>query len=854
MPPSFVSCFDRLFDVAVVGSGWAGFAAAVTLARGGADVLLVGPRGDRVWESGRAHCPDVGAASGVLAEVVDEVRRRGGCQRGLLEGGLAEVVATRVLREAGVRPLYYAYPVAVERDGEQVRSLIVATKTGPRRVAARRWVDATEDGQLLRLMGERVEPRAAERRAWVGLQHEDWSSVGAPARDLLDTGWATERLASWALHADEMLHASIGRALGELPEPVRQAAVSHVSIEPLPVYAGAGAGRDAGNVACAAAALGSAPMASLGERASLGAAAAARVLQLPGCDDGAAALGEPIGELRPVEVVEADVVVAGLGTGGALAALAAGRAARERGLRVVGLEPMAFAGGIGSGGGIHTYYYGVPGGLQREVDGRVKALMQRFGRLLSPGPFNPEAKKLALSALLAEAGVDVRFGALLFGVKRDGDRVTAALVATAAGVVEVRAKAWIDGTGDGDLCALAGADFTLGREGDGLPHAYSQSSGELQERDGRIGVRIVNFDAGWCDPTDAEDLTRGRVDAIVQYLRDRYENTARPVYLAPAIGLRQPRQVVADHVLSLDDLLAGRRFDDAVGYSGCHYDNHAVDYGLESDDGLLWIWGARNWRVPMACEISYRMLLPRGLANVWVASRALGVSQDAHHSMRMQRDMQRVGEVAGLAAVAAAAGGDGASWGVDLGPLQQRLRDSGALQWSDPGEEDRAFGWGIAQPGWMRSRVATLTVAEALAALDNYAAERDAAGLALWWLARHPEQARPAVLKRLESSDPIASWPAACLLAYWGDRSAEPRLVRAIQTREYGYDHLPVPAGATPGQGEHPRPEFNNRLAPNWLVAAALLRMCGTDACLPALHELASNVALSVDARTVVAL
>jgi hypothetical protein len=70
-----------------------------------------------------------------------------------------------------------------------------------------------------------------------------------------------------------------------------------------------------------------------------------------------------------------DVLVAGGGTGGALAALAAAR----RGCSTLVLKAGTCLGGIGTAGGIHSYYYGIQGGLQDEVDDRTAELAPLFG-------------------------------------------------------------------------------------------------------------------------------------------------------------------------------------------------------------------------------------------------------------------------------------------------------------------------------------------------------------------------------------------------------------------------------------------------------------------------------------------
>lgn len=483
--------------------------------------------------------------------------------------------------------------------------------------------------------------------------------------------------------------------------------------------------------------------------------------------------------------------------------------------------------------------------------------MKRFrGGPLGDGPFNPWAKMIALEQLLRDEHVDLRLDSLVFDVEREGRDVTAAWAATPDGVCRFEAAAFVDGTGDGDLCAMAGADFRLGRESDGLLHAFTQSSGRLREVRGRPRMDVVNFNAGHCDPTDPEDLTRARLEGIRQYLLDSYQNYSRPTYIAPAIGLRQARQVVTEYVLTLDDQISSREFDDPIGYTGSHYDNHATDFEFESDEAVFWLWANRQYFLPISCQLSYRSIVPRGLANVWVASRCLGVTQDAHYSTRMQRDVQRIGEVAGYAAAEAARTGDEALK-VPYENLRRRLERTGALG-GTPRRFNVGFGafdFGGKAPELDSSREEkeSAFVDEALAMLD-----RGEPGRAIWWLYRHELLVRDQVLQRLSSDDvkPMTSWLAASIAAMWCDPAAEPRLIEAIETSEYGFDDERYEW--TPPNGLYKADGFNplewNKVVPNWLCAVALLRCCGTERCLPAIEALLKRSTHGLDTLTTVAI
>lgn len=837
---SFRSSFARVFDVVVYGGGYAGFAAASSLKAAGKDVLLVDRRGDLLWESGRAFMPTGGSsADAAWGEWRLGLEACNGAEGDEIDGATAEVLATDLLCRREIPVLYYASPIAIEREGELVASVIVATKAGPRRLAARQWIDASDEAELLRLWSPALTyPAPAGLSLFVYHQHHEWPDLGtqevSPVGDgqigleWRPTRWPTQRCLAISLPGShpaprQAIIPALKSLQAAFPEAVSNAVASHCSIAAYPHYDDVSAAAPAAvNLACAA------PGKTLADRFDLGLAAAAELADRPGNRSNAALLAAPLAPIEPAIEVKADVVVAGAGSGGALAALAAAR----EGASVACIEALAFPGGIGAGGGIHWYYFGYTGGLQEEVDAKVEEAMPLFGAAAQVHGFHPEAKKLALAEMLAAAKVDLRTSTMLYAVKCEGRRVRCAMASTPSGPARLLAPAWVDGTGDGDLCAMAGAEFVLGRSGDGLPHAYSQSSGRFALRDELAGMVNVNFDAGWVDPTDSEDLTRARVRGIRLYVRERYDNDTRPTYIAPAIGLRQGRQVCTDQTLTLDDLVERRRFPDAVGFTGSHYDNHAVDLEFESDEGLFWVWVCRQWHARLASEIPYGMIVPKDLDNVWIGCRAAGVSDDAHYCVRMQRDIQRLGEIAGQAAALLESGRTAHEPPSEV--LRQRLSASGAtdLEQSHGGRE---FGPRMAP----QSMDCEATVQAGLAAL---AAGQPSS--ALWQLYRADERPADAVCAHLQDANPKVSWLAAAVLAMWGDERAEPRLLAALADREYGFEDA----------GDAPRPEKNNWLVSNWLVAAALLRSCGTEQCLEALEALAADSELPLNGRTAVAL
>lgn len=857
------SVFDETFDVVVFGTGYAGYAASLALHAQGKRVLLSGARGDLLWESGRAFCPEAGDTSDPhWDDLVADVVKRGGWAGEWIDGALAEVVGTHRLLEIGLPVLYYVRPVAVERAGEAVRSVVVATKSGLRRLTARRWIDATETAELSRMVDPELHPRPPEgAHANLALQHPDWNRVDAGNLELRTTSWDTERVLTVATQpGDGAWRERILDALDELEralgEEIAEVTLSHLSVEPLAHYGpraeDEGSPVVSGNVASAVPGLAPTAVRTLADRFELGLAA---VAALDGVTS-AVVIPGPLSQdefpaIEPVRSLTVDVCVAGLGTGGAVAAMTAS----DVGATVAAVEPLAFAGGIGTGGGIHGYCFGVAGGFQDEIDRRTRELMNRYRRgPLADGPFNPWAKMIALDRMLRDRGVSLVSDAFVFDVKcSDGreherQRVDAVLVASAEGVLRMAASSFVDGTGDGDVCALAGASFTMGRDYDGLQHAYTQSSGVLQPRRGRPRMKAVNFDAGFCDALDSEDLTRARLSGIRQYLLDQYDGFSRPTYVAAALGVRQSRQFETEYVLTMDDQIRRRRFDDPIGYTGAFIDDHSTDHEFGSDESLFWIWFNRQRMVGVGCELSYRMIVPRGIENVWIASRCLGVTQDAHFVTRMQRDMQRIGEAAGFAAAEAARRGDTAL-SLPYSVLRRWLDQTGALR-RRPRRLESEFG--TSGHSFLTDQPDTPEAtqrARALGALDG-----GETGLAMWWLYQNEASVSDAVLDRLSSADSTVSWLAAGLAAMWGRAAAEPRLLQAITELERGYDDGYDPRG---GDEAADRRDIDPLewawVVPRWLCAVALLRRCGMSASLPVLEKLAEQPRHGIDALATIA-
>jgi hypothetical protein len=791
------------------------------------------------------------------------LRRYGAARGALLDPAVAEVVANEYMRRGNPAALYGAAPVAVEMEDSLLAAVILATRNGLRRLAARQWVDATDEGTLARLACSSNAPRAPESAAMCFyLQKLRWDAGGPWEADsavgairLEPCLWGNQRRLVYSLPVPapwlRVRQVQALRAAREAWPELAGACVSHGSVVPMPSYqAGAVPGSGApANLALAVPGLATQATRSLHHRMALGSAAAEALEGSARCEAGSRLAGRALPPVEPRVSWDADVAIAGGGTAGSLAAIASAR----QGARTALFETLSFLGGAGTGGNIHVYWYGVAGGLQDEVDGRVREISELYAPAGTWGKgFHPAAKMTVLEEMAAEAGVRFVPGALVYGVTRTDATVLRASVAVAEGSGQARAAAWIDGTGDGDLAALAGAGFRLGRVGDGNLHAFTLSAGFVSTDGERLVARHVNYDSGYADPLDVEDMTRARLDGLHQYLRAEYDETRRPTFIAPLLGIRQGRLIDTDYVLTIDDLYERRRFPDAVGYTGGHYDNHSQDYEFESRDAMFLSWACNISTVFTACEIPYRVLVPKGLDNLWIACRALGVSDEAHASLRMQRDMQRVGEVCGIAAAMGAKSGL-ASRAIPLEELRSRLAASGALRLQ--ARSDATFGPVVDGQSWAwpyeglgdEERISVW-----LADLSS-----PEVTLAMWHLYRAGAGAvGQRVRALLASVDPLTAWRAALILAAWGDAAAESRLLSAIAAQEQQGEDAAEPRaeGVKVKVSGISVVQPGAQKVPRWWAAAAFLRYCGTPAALPTLASLTRRPGLQLNARTSIAL
>lgn len=395
-----------------------------------------------------------------------------------------------------------------------------------------------------------------------------------------------------------------------------------------------------------------------------------------------------------------DVLVAGSGSAGSTAAVAAARMVRQRLRhgRVMLLERYGFLGGT-STAVLDTFYgFYTPGAQPKKVVTGVPddliAFLRRIDTVIErPNTFgagtgityNPEFLKVAWERLAMQAGVEILLHSFVTDVIVTGDRITGVVVDGKSGLGIVEARCVIDATGDADIAARC--EVPCERAGDIDPaqtltttfrlanvdvrqaqsvsrkeliarmeRAAESGAYDLPRREGSIHITPIDTVMATimtrvcvADPTNPFDLTsaeiQGRSQALEyeRFLRDMipgYQN-ARIVAFSTQIGVRETRRIYGEYRLTREDVLRARKFDDAVGLCGAPIEDH------QSGPGTKWLYLPEGETV----SIPYRTLIPRKIEGLLVAGRCFSATHDAHASVRSMAQCMAMGQAAGSAAV-----------------------------------------------------------------------------------------------------------------------------------------------------------------------------------------------------------
>ena len=401
-----------------------------------------------------------------------------------------------------------------------------------------------------------------------------------------------------------------------------------------------------------------------------------------------------------------DVVVAGGGVAGFTAAIAASR----NGAKVILVEQAGYLGGYITGGLVNymtpykDWYEQIVGGLAEEIVEKMRQIgamkegeydvsmehpwlakerdwkkelfgntegLKRFGV-----QFDTEKLKVLIDNMITEAGVQLLLHTSVVDVEVENQAIKAVILESKSGRFAVNAKAFIDCTGDGDLAAMAGAEFLKGRPQDGKmlpvttmfrlrgvqveeamkyqfadPSQYgyanlikqAREKGELDIPHAYILVRPTVYDDGLevngtritdIDGTNVFDLTKAEIvlrqqAIMLENLFRKYVPGCSEAYIseiAPLIGVRATRCIIGEYVVQDDDIPTGKKFSDSVGRGTIHVDIHNPSGGGYDIRPVK----AGDWY-----DIPYRSLVAKGLKNLFICGRCISATSVAQSALRL---------------------------------------------------------------------------------------------------------------------------------------------------------------------------------------------------------------------------
>ena len=128
--------------------------------------------------------------------------------------------------------------------------------------------------------------------------------------------------------------------------------------------------------------------------------------------------------------------------------------------------------------------------------------------------------------------------------------------------------------------------------------------------------------------------------------RDRMANYSLG-YVPFMVGKRESRRLMGDHVLTANDAIANRQFEDVIAHTGWSLDVHH-DKGILSTEGPFTI----DTKIDIG-QIPYRSLYSRNVDNLFMAGRCASVTHLALGTVRIEATCAVTGQVTGTAAALA---------------------------------------------------------------------------------------------------------------------------------------------------------------------------------------------------------
>ena len=363
---------------------------------------------------------------------------------------------------------------------------------------------------------------------------------------------------------------------------------------------------------------------------------------------------------------EYDVLVLGGGPAGVSAAVSASRAGAKTAL----VERYGYLGGQATGG-LVILIVGLTDGRQRIIKGFCEETINRLddlGATKNVGPhvlFDPESMKFVFDRMIEENSITPYYHSYVTGAVIELGHIKGIITEGKSGRNVIKAKVFIDATGDGDLAKYCNIPFdkennenlqpvTLGFRVGGIDiervrEFTSKNWTQYQQLIKDLGISTaiggwidtLHKEEAWfniahienIDATNSEDLTNAEIQGrkeiflLMKNLK-RYLPGFQNAYLidtAPQMGIRDSRRIKGMYRFTKQDITA--KFEDTIA--------RAPDY-TNSGAGSV--------------EIPYRCLISDKCNNLIFAGRCISVDHELFNMFREIPCCIATGHAAGVAA------------------------------------------------------------------------------------------------------------------------------------------------------------------------------------------------------------
>jgi hypothetical protein len=397
---------------------------------------------------------------------------------------------------------------------------------------------------------------------------------------------------------------------------------------------------------------------------------------------------------------EYDICVLGGSCTGVFAAVRASRL----GARVAIIEKQNCFGGVATNSMVNVwhsmlnteYNKQIIAGLTGEVIERLtrRNAVIKSEKSVSIGvTFNSQELKIELDELILESKITPYLHTLFSQPYIDESGKLAGLtVDNKSGRGIIKAKYFIDASGDGDLCNRLGLESytnellqppTMCAYFDNWDNEQFNSLLKLHWKEYNIpegfvwgakvpttnsymlaGTRIYNANCSVADDlTKAEMEGRRQIRAIMDMMR-KYGNNKDLglVGLPSVIGIRETRHIKCLYQVTDEDALYGKRFDDAIANGSYRLDLHHQDKpgitfkyldGTEVYSRPGYPDEKKRWRKeisinPTFYQVPLRSIIPGKFDNLILAGRMFDASMIAFSGIRVMVNMNQLGEAAGV--------------------------------------------------------------------------------------------------------------------------------------------------------------------------------------------------------------